>query len=477
MTPHIKLSSWLPDEDPTTPGIISDVLGLIPTQRGYMPDRELEESAWNETGLPSACRGASLLKFSSYTPVVCAGTSTKLYSFFGALTDISRTATYSTIDGPLSAWRFESFGDTALAVSAANQLQATDGAAAGVDFQNVSGAPAARTMCVQSNFVLLANMDAGSWAYGDGVWCSGIEDYTDWDADLATQGKQMRLLQTPGAIERLYAFSNYVIAFKSDSMLRGTYVGTPTVWRWDVISTAVGLVGHNAVCDAQGVLYWMARDGFYRFNGGTVQRIASAPFEWMLVNVPGTSIYGAYVQAHWDSVRRVVRWYLPSATDPNGLQTMLAYHPETDRWGKSPCDIEWALSTYYDDIPRGTSDTKRQQYYPAAVFDVLHDLSVYSGSATGSTLTTGDVGDDDIASTVFRVRARYVGRSPTDSSLTHYHRKTLSDTLELAGPSATLTEGRYDINHGARWHRFVLSQTGGYELLGFSVDPKGPAKR
>ena len=114
----------------------------------------------------------------------------------------------------------------------------------------------------------------------DGWWCSALEDYTDWTPDVATQCTQGRLLQTPGGIIRLIAFGNYIIAFKNNSMLRGTYIGAPLVWRWDVISTSVGLVGHDAVCDAEGVLYWLAEDGFSRFAGGAPQKIASAPWRW-----------------------------------------------------------------------------------------------------------------------------------------------------------------------------------------------------
>lgn len=476
MTPNVNLVAWVPDADPTTPGVIADLTNMLPTQRGYAPDRNLAESTWNYTGLPAACLGASLLKFSSNLPVVVAGTSTDLYSFFSAVNNVSRSASpYTTIVDPLVAWRFEAFGDVALAVSRDNVLQYSAGPASGVDFADVTGAPAATTMCVQSNFVLLGNMVSGAWPYPDGVWCSGIETYDDWDADLATQGKQMRLLQTPGEIVRLYAFGNYVIAFKYGSMLRGTYVGLPNVWRWDVISTSVGLVAHDAVCDAQGVLYWMARDGFYRFNGGSVQRISSAPFEWLLANIVSASLYSRYVQCHWDSVRRVVRWYFPYATDSLSLQHGLAYHPDTDRWGKFDCNIEWATSVYYNFVPRGVSDTGVLQYFVPAVFNISHELSVYGDDAAYSVVTTGDVGDDDQATAVMRVRSRMMP-SPDTSTLIHYYRNVLSDTL-TEGESIARSDGKHDISHGARWHRFAFSQTGSYELLGFSVDAKPAGKR
>lgn len=476
MTPNIPLLAWSPDSDPTTPGVIADLTNLLPTQRGYTPERTLGDSGWSVTAgaLPTRCYGAALVRFATYTPVVVAGTGTDLYSYFGnTLNYLTRaSAPYVEITSAYDAWKFAAFEDTTLAVSPYNVLQATAGAASGVAFADVPDAPAAGTMCVQSNFVLLGRFNSGAYPYQDGVWCSGIETYTDWDADLATQGKQMRLLQTPGAIVRLYAFNNYVIAFKQNSMLRGTYVGTPTVWRWDVISTSVGLVGHDAVCDAGGVLYWLAEDGFYRFDGGSVQRIASAPFEWMATTVDLFSGVTGDTQAQWDHVRRCVRWYYPSS-GTSGLDSGLAYHPGTDRWGRFSQSIEWAAHTYSDTVYRATASV--EHLYPPAVFDTSHMLSVYNGIPRDSTITTGDVGDDDAVLAAMRVRVRFLTGADS-SALTHSYRMNLPDGL-TTGATISRDDGKYDVTHGARWHRFTLSQTGYYELMGFSVDAKPAGKR
>ncbi len=477
MTPNIPLLAWSPDTDPTVPGVIVEMTNLLPTQRGYTPDRALSDSVWGTSALAGTCNGAALLRFSTNTPCVVAATSTNLYSFFGgAPILVSRSASpYTAVSGPYQAWHFASFENTALAISTENVLQASAGPAAGSLFADVPDAPAAATICVQSNFVLLANMTTGAWPYGDGVWCSGIETYTDWDADLATQGKQMRLLQTPGPIVRLYAFGNYVIAFKEGSMLRGTYIGLPSVWRWDVISTSVGIVGHDAVCDANGVLYWLSHDGFYRFAGGAPERINSAPFEWFCDSLVTPSALSYYVQGQWDSARRLVRWYYPEVGGDVGFSRGIAYHPSTDRWGPFTCEVEWSLTTYTDSAARGTASAGASMYYPAAVFDADHTLSVFGGSALDSSLTTGDVGDDDAVLATMRARARFLS-APTTSALTHSHRMVLSDSL-TTGATISRDDGKYDITHGARWHRFTLAQTGYHELLGFSVDAKPAGKR
>ncbi len=476
MTPNVPLLSWTPDADPTIPGVMVDVENMLPTTRGYAPDYELTDSGYAVGTLASRCYGANFVQFALATPVTFVGTDSAVFvTWGGTLTDLSRATPYTTINYPYEGWRFAAFGDVALCVSLLNQLQETSNPHGGTDFANVSGAPSAGTMCVQSNFVMLGRFGGGSWPYGDGWWCSAQEDHTDWTPDVATQCVQGRLLQTPGSIVRLVAFGNYVIAFKQGSMLRGTYIGAPQVWRWDVISTSVGLFGHDAVCDAEGVLYWLAEDGFYRFAGGAPQRIASAPWRWFQA-----SLYDALnlsnVQCHWDPARRAVRWYYMNDATAT-LNAGLAYHPETDRWGRFTKTIEWATNSYYEYCGLDVAgETSNRVLNAAVVVDSSHALQCYAGDdIANSSFTTGDIGDDEAVTGNFSARVRFV-QAPASSSATHYHRMVLSDAL-TTGTTTTRSDGKYDLAAASRWHRLKFSQTGMCEPIGFSVDVKPAGRR
>lgn len=475
MTPNVPLLSWTPDADPTIPGVMVDVENMLPTTRGYAPDYELTDTVNSVGTLPSTCRGANYVRFSTLTAMTFAGTETAVYvSWGGSLIDLSRAAAYTAVTDAYLGWRFDAFGDVALCVSRDNQLQSTANPAGGTDFANVSGAPSGSTMCVQSNFVMLGGFFGGSWPYADGWWCSALEDYTDWTPDVATQCVQGRLLQTPGAVLRMIAFGNYVIAFKQGSMLRGTYIGAPQVWRWDVISTSVGLVGHDAVCDAEGVLYWLAEDGFYRFAGGAPQRIASAPWRWFQSQLYD-SLYLARAQAHWDPARRVVRWYYPSDVS-NALNAGLAYHPQTDRWGRFTQTIEWATNSLREYCGLDVAgETYNRVPNAAVVVDSNHELQCYATDIANSSFTTGDIGDDEAVTGNFSARVRFV-QAPASSSATHYHRMVLSDAL-TTGTTTTRSDGKYDLAAASRWHRLKFSQTGMCEPIGFSVDVKPAGRR
>jgi hypothetical protein len=333
---NIPLLAWTPDADPTMPGVIADVTNMLPTVRGYAPDYSLTPATGMGAGtLPGRCYGAALLEFGEITPALVAGTATKLYRIVGNIvgpfvTDVSRTSggAYTAATSPTNAWRFASIDDVALAVKPGTILQATTNIY-GTPFADVAGAPSGWTMAVQSGFVMIAGYST-EWPYANGWWCSALQDYTDWTPDVATQSANGRLTQTPGEIIRVIAFQDDLIFFKGTSVIRATYVGTPTIWQFTVLSTDVGLAGHDAVTQADGILYWLGDTGFYRFNGGSIQRIASAPWSWMREDTGGTFSL-AFAQAQWDSTRRVIRWYYPARFGGDVLTRGLAYHVDTDR--------------------------------------------------------------------------------------------------------------------------------------------------
>lgn len=479
MTPNVPLLAWVPDSDPTVPGVIIDVEQLLPTARGYAPERALSASSWDYGAVPAAICGAALLHFSEANSTIFAGTTTDLYNFAASAVNDVSSGTYAAGVGPSTPWRFASFGNVALAAHGSNVLQAKSAPDTATAFVAVSGGPKAATICVQSNFVMLGETTESSWSYGDGYWCSALGDHTNWTPDPATQCEQGRLTQTPGPIVRMIAFGADVIAFKRTSMLRGRYIGDVSggaIWDWKVVSRSIGIVAHDAVCEADGVLYWLSDSGFYQFNGGNAQRINDAPFDWMVRSMTDQWVYLIpYVQAQWDRVRRLVRWYYPLVSGFSSLDGGVALHPDTGRWGRFSVAATWALNTFSDSVYRPTNPDAKLEYEVPAVFTTSNRVRILAGSPVASTITTGDVGDDDIATAMTRVRARFVS-APTISTLTHYYRSVLSDSL-TTGVTQSRTDGRYDISHGARWHRFKLSQTGNYELLGFSVEPASRAKR
>jgi hypothetical protein len=482
VTPNQPLIQWAPDADPTQPGIIVDAEQMIPTQRGYAPDFVLMASTSYPHTLAAAPTGAARVFTNSsiYGSTALIGTATSIYAVTpAALVDITRaTPGYATVNNrALNGWRFDAFDDVVLAVSLNNVLQETAGAESGVLFTDVAGAPSANCIAVQSQFVMLANFPStGSFPYSDGYWCSAVADHTDWVLDPATFCEQDRLLETPGPILRLIAYQNEILAFKPTSILRGRFSGQPSKpWVWSVVTDTVGIVGHDAICEADdGVLYWLARDGFYSFNGGAVQRIRTAPWEWFQNQIP-TQANLYTTSCGWDSVRRCVRWLYTrnflSEVSTESIYGGIAYHPDTGRWGPFETVAQAFVTLPYDDVPSVRSNAVvRRLNVPAVINAFNRQIETWRGQSATSSLTTGDVGDDDANFVITKARMRNMvhGRTAATISAQHFYRQNLDESL-ATGDTVFKSDGKFDFSQSARWHRLKFACIGMLEIFGFRV--------
>lgn len=482
MTPNIPLLAFAPDADQATPGIIAEAHQYLPTARGYAPDFQLMQSVNYTMTLPAAPRGVgSPIINTVAVPLVGSANAIHYIGPAGVMYDLTRTTPYATTPSVRNGWRFAAFDNVALAVNSQNILQETASPTTGVKFTDVSGAPRANCIAVMSQFVMLANFPPDDpFPHADGWYCSAVGDHTDWTLDTATFCAQDRLLQTPGPILRLIAFGDEIIAFKPYSMLRGRFTGVPgSPWAWSVISTTVGIVGHDAVCEVDGTLYWMADSGVYAFSGGAVQRIASMPWEWFVARIP--TVANLYtVQAAWDNVRRLVRFfYTRNDLIEMGAESIyggIAYHPDSGRWGPFETTAAAVLHVQFDDVPQvvGTTafvQTVRRANVPAIIEGVGRTVQVWRGSSPSAWFETGDMGDDEALSvlTKARLRARvYTLPFPAFVTATHKHRQTLDASL-TTGATVQRQDGKFDLSHSARWHRLRFESLGMQEVTGISV--------
>jgi len=260
VTPNIPIAAWAPDGDPTIPGVMMEVENLRPTLRGYAPEFSMSSSGDYAVTLGAEPLTTDVIRdqIGNVRTVFCTTTTIQyIEPATTSVVDRTRSGGGYAAASAASPWRFASFGNATLACHPANPLQGT--AQIGTTaFSNVSGAPQATTIACNRNFVVIANFGGGGSTDAAGWRCSALEDYTDWTVDIATQAAGGTLTATPGPIVRLIAWRDYILAFKGNSFYRGQYVGAAAnTWSWPVISTNVGLIAHDAICEVDGVLYWI----------------------------------------------------------------------------------------------------------------------------------------------------------------------------------------------------------------------------
>jgi hypothetical protein len=193
----------------------------------------------------------------------------------------------------------------------------------------------------------------------------------------------------------------------------------------------------------------------------------------------------------YDRSKSLVRWYFA----PNGSDTLtrcVVFNTRTGAWGRADREVE-AIVQYvssavtYDAsgaLAAATYDsTSFPQSYNSplwtasteipAVFNASHALQTLSGVAGASSLTTGEIGDDDQYLVFRKVRLRY-SDAPTTATMTHSYAANPGGAY-TAGSTTSMDDGKFDVLSAARWHRLRWDFTGDVEVSGYTVDvvPQG----
>jgi hypothetical protein len=202
------------------------------------------------------------------------------------------------------------------------------------------GSPAAEIVLVAKGFVILANYYDGANTYNDGWWCSDRTDYTTWTPAVTNEAAFDRLLDTNGPIVSGCVIDDTPYLFKTDSIYRGTYIGYPFVWSWDLVVKGIGAVSgaKNAIVAAGNTIIFagnsangVATTNIMQFDGVSQPRWIDQE-----VGLPAIASTGLGADFLFDDSSQTlyVNYRSPQApalsAGPNW-----SYNFTTERWGKS----------------------------------------------------------------------------------------------------------------------------------------------
>lgn len=344
----IRILGYGPDLPEDTPGIIVDSQYVLPTTRGVANGYGAAVNAG--AGTTTIANGATALHplTSTSTNYYCA-TDSKIYALTSTtMTDVSASGGYS---GGGFQWTFATFGNVALAINPNTALQAQTNPPSGA-FAAVSGAPKAQVVVVcgdpNASFAMCFNYTSGANTYHDGVFWSALGDYTDWTPSIATECGNIRLTDINGNFVAAVPYRGGVVAFKTNAMYLGTYVGGAAVWAWQRISADVGCIGPYAVCEADDVLWFVDASGLWTFDGSYPRR------------APG--YVGDYIAANLNTAAAMVfdrtnrRLWVP--TIKSGHADFLVYNTRSGLWTRhGPLTDGTNYVAYMMDGTLGMSDS------------------------------------------------------------------------------------------------------------------------
>lgn len=463
----IPLTGFAPDADVTTPGLIASCSNLIPYLNGMEGAPEPVTPA-STPALAAACIGAAVVTKLDDTRRIIAGTTTKLYELSaGAWVDIGRAAAYN--GGVDTRWSITQFGDATLCANRADVIQRSTGAA----FADVATAPKAEILFTVGAFVMALNTNDGS-EKPDGWHCCAAFDDTSWTPNLATQATSGRLVATAGKLTAGMRLGEYAIAYKMRSIYLGQYVGAPTVWNWiQVPGGEAGCIGKEAICDIGGAHFFVGDDNLWIFDGTRPIPVADGYVRQFFFDNSNPS-YRYKTICVFDRQKNLVWVFYPSlgSTTPDSA---IVYHVTAKKWGVANRRIEAALnyvsagvtidglSSISPTIDGLSSYSFDSQFWLSggrslSIFNTSHQLQAMTGTSVTSSMTTGDVGDDDAVSALNKIRLRYA-LSPIAAAVQTFTQRN-SGVGFTAAASGSVMDGKFDLRQSARWHRATFNFTG-----------------
>lgn len=487
----IPILGFAPDTDQTTPGVLSNCNNLIPYNNGMegAPTPVGVSSLQDDSteyipALAAPCLGAVMAMLLDGTNRIIAGTAENIYEQnTSGWVSVGDVGGYN--GGATTRWSFAVFGNTIIASNLADDMQESSGA----DFAAIGGsAPKAKIVFSVREQVMALHVNDGSLKT-NGWHCCAVFDSTDWAQDTATQANSGLLVATPGAITAGGAMGDYAVAYKEKSVYLGQYVGAPVVWDWIAMQTVkAGCVGQDAWCDIGGQHFFVDSDNFYILSPSGAVPIGDGVIkEWFSQNVNRLYLYTT--QCFYDVVNSRVWVFYPSSgsTSPDKA---LVWHVKTNKWGRVNLSIQavmyyigkgWTINSLNSlaatigalpDIPYNSS------YWGGGnpilcVFDTTNTLKGLSGACNSSSLTTGDVGDDESVSTLKEVRLRYA-TAPSSASVRTYH-KMNSGVSYSDGSTGDMDDGKFDVLQSARWHKAKVTFHGDVKIthMGAKSSPAG----
>jgi len=170
-----------------------------------------------------------------------------------------------------------------------------------VDITSLSGANLAPTVGLQTIvsdidrhvIVLGADPIVGSARSGSVdpllIAFSSQESVTDWEPTATNTAGDIRLSSGSQIVGGLRARQEILI-WTDTSLYSMQFIGAPFTFGVNLINENVGMISPNGAINAPDGIYWMARDGFYKYTG-SVQRVSCSVLNYVLDDLNTTQSF------------------------------------------------------------------------------------------------------------------------------------------------------------------------------------------
>lgn len=480
----IPFGEWLPDlPDLGNSALIAK--NVIPAALSY---RQVLSFTNVMVALAARVQGATAAKSATTatlgTVYNYCGTASKLYELTAASTTWTDRSGATYTCAAAEFWRFVKYGNFMVATQIGDAIQYTT-IGAGANFANLSSAaPKARHAAVIRDFLIVGNTwDATDAFKPNRLWWPAIDDITSWPTPGTTAAANVQSdyqdLAEGGSITGITGGQSGVVVCER-SIYTVNYIGSPLVFDIQRVEKERGSIHAGSIISDGRYTYYLGNDGFYRFDGIQSQPIgANKVDQWFLADLaPNTS---PRICAAIDPANKLVMWAYASTNSGAGTpDKIIVLHTPTGRWSIIEQAVEWLAEISYtlgytlDGLDAVSSsldalafslDSYVWQGGVALVggFDTSHRFGYFNGSAMTATLTTGEVQPIADSRSLLDAVRPLVQNVGTSVSVTPIYRNRLIDGVTTGTASTINTVGECPFNVDARYFRFMVETTGGFQ--------------
>jgi hypothetical protein len=469
MATSINFGEWIPDQ-PGIAGNLTEAKNVYPIASGYAPfPLAVDYSAAASETLNNVVAAKS-----GATTQIFAGGASKLFKLDTAdlsMDDVSKSGGYVTPTG--DRWNFTQFGKVLLAANNEEKIQSwTVGTS--TTFNDVSmSAPIAKYVTVVRDFVVAANIGAGTNT--NRVQWSDINDETDWTSGVTSQSDYQDI-PDGGNILGITG-GEFGLVLTERAIVRMSYVGSPFFFQFDTISRGLGCFEQNSIAQYGGTTYFLSDDGFYSCDGQSVVPIGAEKVDRFFFNDADIGAIDEMSTAV-DPARALILWCYKNTS---GGRSILAYQWQIKRWSYGETTADRIASA----MTAATTLEGLDAYGTVDSIQTSWDDRIWSGGdlllagVDGAKIVTFTGGNSTASITTADVTAGPVSmlsmvRPIVDSGSANVSvasRNILSATPTYGSAVAVNSDGRSPQRSVGRYHRIRVSPTGEWTAaVGIEVD-------
>lgn len=489
--PFVNLGEWRPDIPQHVAGMISDLENALPEVEAYTstPMFEPITAPIMEDGKPAKITGSASFLGVDGNVHTFAGTDKGLYRLESTATwvNVSREGGYN---GSGDSWQFAMYGNYVIATNYQDPIQLLE-LDAGTSFETMSeSAPRGRTIAVVNEFLMVGDtVDQYDEARPGRVWWGPIADPRgDWTPNQTTMCDYQDIGQGVSVV-RIVGGETAKIFMKT-AVVRGTFVGSPIVFQFDVIEPARGCVGINALTNIGEAVYFLSHDGFFVLANNSSSPVGLGKVDrYILDRLPGGAL--GYAHCAHDARHKMVWWSFPTGStdpsDPEILDLSIVLHHPTGRWGRAVFPFRTLHSLQTRGYTLDELDTINEvlDYLPFPLDSVMYKGGVpvvgcfdtsgrlcygYGKPMSGYIVTTAaPYGEHDERTFVRRVRPAVDGTSK-EHTMRITGKQAISDPDSFTADTAMTRLGDFACRKSGRYHRIRFNLSGDwYQMSGYSV--------